>query len=325
MSERSVPYGPLPWVLARLPTDEWAVIACSSSEDRGTVASRTVATHSIVGRWILRLSPAKRSEHFSTLEEISVRSLREGLDPALEVEVPWPWLSERLQEVVSSIEASGAKRVLVDISAMPKSIFLPLIKFVLLSTVFECVIATYTLPGKYPSRRLHRDVLPAAPIPGYLGRYVETSTDVSQAIVGCGFDTQGISTILGETSPKRLTLLVPFPAVPPLSTHLWASVSELRESHQGADIQPVSSVDVEGVLRTLSRVASEEGVIDLVPYGPKPVSLAMGLFAIACERVAGRSVSVTYAQPEDYAVPYSTGTRVGSDGSTSLGYVLRKE
>lgn len=61
----------------------------------------------------------------------------------------------------------------------------------------------------------------------------------------------------------------------------------------------------------------------IAPYGPKTVSLAMCLFALAVADAGRPRVPVYYAQPLRYAIDYTE--RVGSVGSSpdTNGYCLR--
>lgn len=47
----------------------------------------------------------------------------------------------------------------------------------------------------------------------------------------------------------------------------------------------------------------------LAPFGPKTVSLAMCLFAIAADRARRGAVPVYYTQPRRYAIDYTTGIK----------------
>lgn len=61
----------------------------------------------------------------------------------------------------------------------------------------------------------------------------------------------------------------------------------------------------------------------IAPYGPKTVSLAMCLFALAASSAGQPRVPVYYAQPLRYALDYTSGTRMRGDTPDVTGYCLR--
>ena len=61
----------------------------------------------------------------------------------------------------------------------------------------------------------------------------------------------------------------------------------------------------------------------LAPYGPKTVSLAMCLFALAVEAAGRPGVPVYYMQPLRYALDYTTGIRMRGKSPDITGYCLR--
>ena len=61
----------------------------------------------------------------------------------------------------------------------------------------------------------------------------------------------------------------------------------------------------------------------LAPFGPKTVSLAMCLFALAAENAGRSSVPAYYTQPKRYATNYTTGIKMIDRVPDVRAYVLR--
>ena len=61
----------------------------------------------------------------------------------------------------------------------------------------------------------------------------------------------------------------------------------------------------------------------IAPYGPKTVSLAMCLFALAVAAAGRPRVPVYYAQPCRYALDYTSGIRMRGNAPDVTGYCLR--
>jgi hypothetical protein len=61
----------------------------------------------------------------------------------------------------------------------------------------------------------------------------------------------------------------------------------------------------------------------IAPYGPKTVSLAMCLFALAAEAAERPAVPVYYAQPLRYALDYTEDAAMRGDAPDAVGYCLR--
>jgi hypothetical protein len=61
----------------------------------------------------------------------------------------------------------------------------------------------------------------------------------------------------------------------------------------------------------------------LAPYGPKPVSLAMCLFALAAAKAGRPRVPVYYAQPLRYAMDYTAEVGRRANAPDAVGYCVR--
>jgi hypothetical protein len=122
-------------------------------------------------------------------------------------------------------------------------------------------------------------------------------------IVGLGYETLGLTPIV---KGKECYLLFPYPSLPPGIRRNWDMVRELETLSDHAPIR-VPIYDVPSVFDVLQKLTnSGQKYAALAPYGPKTVSLAMCLFAIAYRDSAARP-SAFYTQPQVYDPSYSIG------------------
>ncbi len=86
----------------------------------------------------------------------------------------------------------------------------------------------------------------------------------------------------------------------------------------------LGALDLPQNFNALKRVTDNGSRTSLVaPYGPKPVSLAMCLFALAAESAGKPEVPAYYAQPTRYALDYTTGIHANTQGPIVYGYPTR--
>ena len=131
-------------------------------------------------------------------------------------------------------------------------------------------------------------------------------------------------------------MMFPFPPGPPGIARNWKFVERLelsirsdndtRESMELAGIEHLhlGALDLPQNFSALKRITDDGARTSLVaPYGPKPVSLAMCLFALAAETANKPEVPAYYSQPTRYALDYTTGVRASGGAPIVYGYPTR--
>ncbi|MCY3818894.1 MAG: hypothetical protein OXH52_05955 [Gammaproteobacteria bacterium] len=207
----------------------------------------------------------------------------------------------------------------LDISSMPKRYFFLWLKLALNSADIETVLVTYSqpTPGGYVDAHLAEDPEDLRPLPGYTS-IVEPST----LVVAVGFESLGLPQFLSEyrDRQRRIVVFIPFPPGQPYAQRIWQTVQRLGLSTVGPDSRRVATLDAFETVRQLDAVLAgdqatadrrEQVSVALAPYGPKPVSLGMCLFAME------RDAAVFYTQPRSYHPAYTSGT------GPSWGYLLK--
>lgn len=323
------PWGRSGWILDRLPTKDWALLGSLSSEARGLAIWDLLCQRGQLGSThLLRLRPPdghpRGDEMTALMDEQQGRYLEAGGEAGA---VKAHFLLERHGDIAAAADEflrSSGPSIVLDITSMPKRFFFPLLRFIVADGSKRDILVTYTVPETYSGAPLHEDVEAPGYIPAFMPRLSEDD-DREQAllVVAVGFESPGLVQVLEEDQGAGVHYLFPFPAAPPFYKGTWEflqegmSITDDRRSH----IEGVTARDPGSVFDKLLAITNggrRECI--LAPYGPKPVSLAMCLFAIGPG--AGKSC-VRYAQPKYYNPQYSAGVAVDRDGVISYAYVVR--
>jgi hypothetical protein len=231
-------------------------------------------------------------------------------------------LTDILQYTNTFIENAGS-HIIIDISTLPKRFFYPIIKEVLRKTKNNTVIATYTRPETYDrTKPLAIDPGPWKSLPGFQESFPDHKKKT--LIVGLGYEPLGLPQILrdGEFPQDRVRLLFPFPATPSGYLRNWEFVRNLDSEVGPYSHKPirVNGYDVSAIFDLILECtdqANEPAVF--APYGTKPMSLAMCLYA--CSH--SENTDVYYTQPKSYNPQYSTGIRMVNGEPDIFAYCIR--
>ena len=210
----------------------------------------------------------------------------------------------------------GEGILVIDITSLPKRYFCFVIKRLIRDARVRGVVATYTSPadGIYGEGHVAQDPVSCDHLPGFTGPLHEKSDNL---VVSLGFELLGLRSLVEmyHYSSRRMRLLLPMPTgVAPISRQ-WSAVKEFCDNtHRKLDrnnLEIVATWDVEQAFRTMHRWNGHSDGLSLAPFGPKPHSLAMMLFALKY------GSGMYYSQPKSYSLNYSFGTGV------SWAYVLK--
>ncbi|WP_148290716.1 hypothetical protein [Sulfuricella denitrificans] len=212
--------------------------------------------------------------------------------------------------------------LLLDISAMPKRVFLFLVKQLLSSPNVQDLLVCYARPEGYKEGPLTEDAEPPAALPGF-ARVTETDGGAT-LIVGVGYTAFNLGELLQQARGNDLKFLFPFPPGSPAFRRNWRLLHELVPNIPiKTEIQRVHAMDMFAALDWITTVGKQAtGTVDLIPLGPKPHALAMAL----AHRKIGDTAEILYSQPHTYSPDYSHGIAKTRDGrSHILAYCLRRE
>jgi len=322
------PWGLLGWVLDRLEPHPWAFLGCINTEERCLAAweflKELVPLHTSK---LLIVNDPPSSRFASVTGEILCERLSRftELGGNENEDVERFDLFYRTQDIValaSRVIAASNGNVVFDISCLPKRFFFPLTKQLLQSDAVKNLLVTYTRPDRYP----RHDDLAEEPeqwqhFPLFAPPYQELSGQEPPVfILGIGFEPLGLPELLDERyGGENGVLLFPFPPGPP---HFQRNIDFMRRVEHTLsgpwDTKHVSAIGLSDAFQHLL-AATDEGKKSavLAPYGPKPLSLAMCIFASLANH------PVYYTQPKVYNPHYSEGVSMIGGQPETYCYCLR--
>lgn len=200
-----------------------------------------------------------------------------------------------------------ARTLVVDITSMPKRYFCFLLKRILLVQPFENVVVTYTQAGHngYTSAHLAEDPMTADHLPGF-GPPPPPGADT--LVISVGFESLSIRSLVEVYRDRRKAtkIIVSFPADTMAVRRAWRTLRQLTDGSSQdldpGDIAIIATWDAEEIYSTLEQWSEDSEGLALAPFGPKPHSLGMALFATRYE------CGLYYTQPKSYNPEYSKGT-----------------
>ena len=219
------------------------------------------------------------------------------------------------QRIRAFFEAAIDCDLIIDITTLPKKFFFFLIKKALQwDHGFNNIIVTYAEPEQYCDDNLAGNPEPWEVLPGFRAKLGTPSPD--KIVVGIGYEPLGLPGLAesGEFNEGTTVFLLPFPTQPDRNTKNWKFIHQIFPNSENLrlDIRRVDAMNVPEVFDTISGVGEHgETVLSLAPFGPKPVSLAMALYASKTAELANNT-SVLYTQPTYYNPDYSIGIKMRS-------------
>ncbi|MCY2968954.1 MAG: hypothetical protein NT069_35900 [Planctomycetota bacterium] len=248
----------------------------------------------------LAKSEADATKYFSS--ELTIRP-----------ELPLHASDHEVLESVQYIAGELRGQVVVDISTMPKRWFIPLVQALVERHQIHTLVATNSKPDKYSNDRLATDPEPWEPLPGYM--YAERQSSETTAIIGVGYHMLNLHELIGESTAGNLNLklFLPFPSLHPGFRQNWEFVRDVTTAWKGTAPPEIVRVPTDDVSLIFDRLLQQsqggraESLI-MAPFGPKTISLAMCLLAIAREQIRPEvETEIGYTQPKAYASDYSSG------------------
>ena len=298
------------WVLPRLNVLKWDVTGCISTEDRCVKALEILESNNFLGTsyFFQIIDPSTNDVHTAKLENnknkiICIDSKIQGTIKERELMQEDVNIYEDIQNLLSSCNAN----LVIDISCFPKRFFFPLVKLALKETKIKNLVITYTNPEEYCKDDLSEDPEPWYPLPLFRPtKFPDEEYEI--AIVGTGFMPFSLPKLLKDKhSEIELRLLFPFPPGPPNYQRSWEFVRKIEKHYtlkEDDRIVRVNSLNLSEAfdhICSATKYGSHKAIF--APYGPKPISLAMCIYASLSDS------PVYYTQPKYYNPNYSTGSK----------------
>lgn len=317
------PWGSTDWVLSLSSQKSWNFIGAIGTEDRSLCSWEHMRGKGILAGELFAEIHDVDSDKYRSRNQASFLERRDefaekgGQLPAIR---HIGLMSEgfRIQEFSQEAEAAGASLIL-DISSLPKRFFFPILRTLVESARVRNLLVTYTSPESYADDApLYEDIEPWKAMFGFGG----SKNSPELWIVSVGFLVESLKQYVGDNSREKMKLLIPFPA--PLSAlrRTWQSVASLEQglSDDRFEKYRVDTLDISAAFDRIRSLAGRPPKnLAFAPFGPKPTSAAMCLYAIQ------RNSSVHYPQPTIYHPNYSIGVLKNDPATAVSVYWIKHE
>jgi hypothetical protein len=196
--------------------------------------------------------------------------------------------------------------VIIDISTMPKRWFFPLIKDCIEKKEIKNLLVTYTI-AKFYAKKQGVESMTWKYFPSF-SELPERENIEKIFIISAGYQPLSLPEWISSLEDPKIYILFPFPASTSGYTRVWDFIRTVEsdcdpKKSDNINIKYVSGFDLPIIYNIISDIIKlEDGKAPtLIPYGPKPVSLA---FAILSSQL---QFPVGYTQPRHYNPFYSSG------------------
>ena len=316
------PWGQLPWLISRT-EPMWSLVNCLSPERRCIAAQNAMVDIGCVDR-IFTLDIVDPMSRFSPranlLKEENRKLLQSGSCTNNYLQRELIASDAEIVEVLEHVASSGVTNLVCDISCIPKRFFFPFVKLLMRKTGILNLLITYTVPELYHTGILAEDHGPLQSLPLFGPNSFDDQVDL--AVIGVGFVPLGLASLLEpfRDAVVPVELLFPFPPGPPFYQRNWNFIQEIRHTlaEKGSDPYRLHAVDPSTTFdHIVALCADGKKRAAFAPYGPKPISLAMCLYAML------NDCPVYYTQPKLYHPDYSSGIALHNGKPNINAYALR--
>lgn len=314
------PSGPLRWAIAKLPTcNSWDVIGALAAEPR---ANEVVTELELLGklRSAQLLHIIDEPSEFQLLSQKACKKNRDALSCKLSSELQvfdaeLFFDVDELEAIFSKLESSIGASVILDITSLPKRFFFYLVRRLRSSAAVQNLLVTYAIPLGY-GKKMHKNPGGWMPLPSFGSE--ESISSKPMLVISVGFHHLKLFELIRDRTPKPVRLIMPFPSMPPGFAQNWEFVRYIHEQGVELHARDVRRVDPYSLSLAFDHLRSQctghDTELILAPFGPKPISLAMALYALTRED-AGLPVTVGYTQPIAYSNEYSHAVRHDVNGN----------
>lgn len=325
------PWGDLTWTLDHLKTQQWAFAGAASMEDRCCAAMEVLQKRGVVGESLIFRIKDEDSRFFDEVErktDINEANFRHlgRVDTDFRYRNLLGRHGDVASDIVEFLSRKNNTNLIIDISSLPKKFFFLLIRKALEQPkTLQNVLITYTEPESYCSSPLAENPERWNSLPGFLPPRIEPTEKI--LIIGLGYEPLGLPDLYssGLFNNASIRLLFPFPAQPSSVARNWdfARLLEPVPGNTSKHIVRIDSHNVPDIFDKLVSITGEGNIYStLAPFGPKPMSLAMCLFASAYSKKK-LNPSVFYTQPTVYNPDYSTGIKMRNGRPCVNAYCVR--
>lgn len=320
------PWGPIGWLLGKVEHTKWHIITSASFEDRclSLVEWMQINNQTITSATLIRIeNPPSllwndaKPKVLTNLDSL-IQHLPQDRLEVLDTELNAP-LSVNFNDGLLGVAATDT--VILDITTLPKRLFLFALKRLLASPKVKDLVVSYGRAKTYPELALCEDALPPSALPGF-GR-IESSDASPRLVVGVGYVALSVEDMLEKAKHQKLDYIFPFPPASPAFRRNWTLLSRLipADFPRTTEIHRIYGMDAFEVFEKTFAWGQGRN-LDMLPLGPKPHALGM---AMAYMRLGG-TAELIYAQPQAYRSDYSTGIPKDDSGNPEIfAYYLKRD
>lgn len=323
------PWGQFLWIVDNLNFSHWDLIGCLSTEDRSTTVYSELRNKNLLNNcYIFKIEdPILAGDPMSPLAERIINKHNKiygvfrglGLSDDDIFEYRLFEYRDVLISALDEISNSTCGNLVFDISTFPKRFFFPIIKILLEDDNIENLIIAYTVPEMYERGEMAEDYEEWRTLPFFGEKFPPRKSEIIFA--GAGHMAMGLPEQIEDVAGGvDIRVFMPFPGDPHSFNRNWDFIRNIENNLNPGRIHicTVYARDVPEVFDYLT-VESNYGKKEalLAPYGPKPISLAMCLFAC----ITGSPVY--YTQPRVYSPEYSSGVKVVDNNPQIFTYCIK--
>lgn len=303
------PWGVLDWALELSKPRQWDFLGALGTEERSLAAWHWLREMKILKSSQLLEIRDLHSRHTLRANELLLEREKEfrlaggnsdNIHRKLEL------LSElhRITHIGRESEGVCGGSLLLDITSLPKRFFFPLLRHFEGSQRVRDLVVTYTSASQYiDNEPLSENPTDWQTLPGFAAPDGLPET----LIVGAGFLVESLHGHLASINRRgndTVKMLIPFPSPVSVLRRAWDAVFclESKRSPEKFEHYRVGSIDLNGTFeRIVSLARNASARLAFAPFGPKPISAAMCLYASQSQS------AVYYPQPRVYHPEYSKG------------------
>lgn len=319
------PWGLLDWALQLTKPRQWDFVGALGTEERSLAPWHWLKKLGGLSKTRL-LEVLDRPSHHTTLAtQLTQERTQEflesgGVEKDITRKLELMTEIHRVIAIADTIEQAAGNSVMLDITSLPKRFFFPLLRHLEQSERVRDLVITYTSPEHYLENGvLSEDATDWVTLPGFPG----LSGQSEMLIVSVGFMVESLRSHLAEINKhESVKILIPFPAPLSILRRTWDSVCYLESKSESGKFQNfrLDAADLSGTFERVALLASETDIKPtFAPFGPKPISAAMCLYA------AKHDCAVYYPQPRVYHPEYSRGVREVDGRPAVFAYWIKHE
>ena len=299
------PWGSIDWTLSLGSPTTWHFVGTFGTEQRSLCSWKHLNALRVLGSYQLADIKAIDSIKYRDRIRIALEArksefLAEGGDLSQLYDMELMTELFQIMEFAKLAVRNGPS-IILDVSSLPKRFFFPILRHLVNSPKVTDLVLTYTLPSGYAPNNepLYEDIEIWKEIPGF-----GSTLTHEHWVVSVGFLVESLRNYLSSNPTERMRVLVPFPSSLTSTRRTWEAVANLQQDHEDERFEKfrVDPLDISSAFERICSIAGDTPIpLSFAPFGPKPTSVAMCLYATQ------RGTSVYYPQPLIYNPDYSVG------------------